>query len=112
MQIADAHLRTAIFENLDVTEEGDVSQRGVLVAPSVHHRRDIFPAHGGDRKIVPRRKTRNPADPLFASRYQKTSIVQALAGHVARHGRKIVIEYEGVRVIRIANPVGALVPRA
>ena len=106
MRVAAPHQRSSILEDLHVANRRKARQLPVLLRPDVDHTTDFRFLHAGDREIVPGRETDDPAEPRFRLGDDQT-VRLAPAGGRARYERRIVVvEDEGMPVLRVTRPTG------
>src|SRR5437879_2829855 len=71
MGVTSSHHGAAVFKNLHMVDGLDAAQLAELFHPRLDDRFGLFRSHGGQRKIVPRRKADYLADARLALRHQQ-----------------------------------------
>src|SRR5262249_37894124 len=75
MRVAGAHQRTAIFEDLRVTNPRDRFELARLIAPGIDDDFDSVSLHRRNRQIVPGRKTYDATNSAFSLRHQNAILI-------------------------------------
>jgi hypothetical protein len=91
------HLAT-IFENLHVTNPGNLPKRGVLLDPTIHDPAQFLEAHSWNGQIVTRRKTHHAADALLCLSNEQATGIEVERRELRQHRRVIVVKNVGLRI--------------
>ena len=111
MRVRAAHDLAAVLEDLDGSDAFARAEVDRLLDPGVDHPLDVGDLHLRQRQIVAGREAENPAEAGFAFRHEKP-VLDPLRRRVGVKRGEIVVEHEGVRIVRVARAVGADVARA
>src|SRR5579871_867562 len=113
VRIAGSHHRAAVLEDLDVVDVFPSAEFTKLVDPSLYDTLNLADLHCGEGEIMPRRKADDTADAGFAFSHDQaaTVSVEPRAVSIRLERGKIVVEYEGRAVSRIADAASARIPR-
>ena len=111
MRIRRAHHLAPILENLHRGDVGQGAERDRLLDPDVDDALNSSDRHARKREIV----TRGKAQHATASRFafgDKQPVGLRAGRRVGLQRRKIIVEHEGMQVVRVAGAVGAQGARA
>ena len=111
MGVAGAHHGSAIFEDLNVVDEGEIPELAILCRPYVHHSPKLVRGHARNRQVMTRRETHHAADAGFALRDNQPILIYAAIWSIRQQGWVVIVKHERVVVMRIADSGGTQVSR-
>ena len=106
MRVRAAHDLAAVLEDLDGGDAFARAEVDRLLDPGVDHALDVGDLHLRQRQIMAGRKAENPAEAGFAFRHEEP-VLDPLRRRVGMKRGEIVVEHEGVRIVRIARAARA-----
>src|SRR5213596_2260169 len=77
MGVAGTHHGPAIFENLNVVDEGKCPEFAILCRPYIHHSPKLVSGHARNRQVMTWRETHHAADAGFAFRDNQPILIYA-----------------------------------
>lgn len=105
--VAATHDCTLVLKDLDVIDIIDGAQFLVLLGPQIDHLADRSHIHLRQGEIVAGRKADHPAQASVTFGLQQFVIVQPDVRGVRPQRAEIILEHEGVGIVRILDAAGA-----
>jgi hypothetical protein len=105
--IAAPHQRAPILEDLDMANGRQTRQFPILLHPDIHDTTNLNGLHPWDRQVMPGREADDPADARLGLGDDQALPLDLALQRLREKRGVVIIENQGVLVLRISSTPGA-----